>query len=265
MKYCLSGRQPDSVLKKVDEIKIELRDFRVLLDYIEKYPNKTLILEFENNIPEDFNWDEIQAYSEKMNGNFYCALSDLSLVSECIQRNIKFYYKYMINSYFELKGLKDLGVSYVLIGAPLIFDLKNVASYGIPIRAIPNLAYEPYIKHKNGIKGGWIRPEDVDAYGEHIAVLEFYAPKALSKESAIFKVYAEQKHWPGNLNLLIDFLEFDFDNRLLYDTENFATRRMECKQKCMSGKHCHYCEEQLIFPHTTLMKYKNYRDSKSEN
>ena len=97
----------------------------------------------------------------------------------------------MINSYFELKGLKDLGVSYVLIGAPLIFDLKNVASYGIPIRAIPNLAYEPYIKHKNGIKGGWIRPEDVDTYGEHIAVLEFYAPKALSKESAIFKVYAE--------------------------------------------------------------------------
>ena len=42
------------------------------------------ITKFENNIPEDFNWDEIQAYSEKMNGNFYCALSDLSLVSECI-------------------------------------------------------------------------------------------------------------------------------------------------------------------------------------
>ena len=84
MKYCLSARQPDSVLKKADEIKIELRDYRAIPDYIDKYPNKVLILEMENELPEKFNWDEIQAYSEKINGNFYCALSDLSLVSECI-------------------------------------------------------------------------------------------------------------------------------------------------------------------------------------
>ena len=30
MKYCLSARQPDSVLKKADEIKIELRDYRAI-------------------------------------------------------------------------------------------------------------------------------------------------------------------------------------------------------------------------------------------
>ena len=84
MKYCLSARQPDSILKKADEIKIELRDYGAIPDYIDKYPDKALILEFINELPKDFNWDEIQAYSEKMNGNFYCALSDLSLVSECI-------------------------------------------------------------------------------------------------------------------------------------------------------------------------------------
>ena len=37
MKYCLSARQQDSLLKKADEIKIELRDFRALPDYIDKY------------------------------------------------------------------------------------------------------------------------------------------------------------------------------------------------------------------------------------
>ena len=46
MKYCLSARQQDSLLKKADEIKIELRDFRAIPEYIEKFPDKTLILEF---------------------------------------------------------------------------------------------------------------------------------------------------------------------------------------------------------------------------
>ena len=261
MKYCLSARQPHTILKKADEIKIELRDYRAIPDYIERYPDKTLILEFTNTIPEDFDWEVIAAYVDKMNGNFYCALSDLSIAPECYLRGIKFYYKYPTTSLFELKGLKELGVSYVLIGIPLIFNLKAVKSYGIPIRAIPNLAYEPYMEHKDGIIGGWIRPEDTDAYGEFIDVFEFYAPKALEKEAAIFKVYAENKAWPGNLNLLIDYLNFDFDNRLLYDADGFAKRRMTCQQKCLSGKVCHYCDDQLRFPSTIL---KKYRELKSE-
>ena len=83
MKYCLSARQPKTILKKADEIKIELRDFKAIPEYIEDYPDKTLILEFVNELPEDFNWEEIQAYADKMNGNFICALSDLSLNLEC--------------------------------------------------------------------------------------------------------------------------------------------------------------------------------------
>ena len=102
MKYCLSARQPANLLKKADEIKIELRDFRAIPDYIEKYPNQTLILEFVNEIPEDFDWELMSIYAEKMNGNFYCALSNLSLVPECSLRNIKFYYKYAITTLYEL-------------------------------------------------------------------------------------------------------------------------------------------------------------------
>ena len=59
MKYCLSARQPDNNLKKADEIKIELRDYRAIPEYIEKFPDKTLILEFVNELPEGFNWEEI--------------------------------------------------------------------------------------------------------------------------------------------------------------------------------------------------------------
>lgn len=260
MKYCLSARQPDAILKKADEIKIELRDFKAIPEYVEKFPDKTLILEFVNDLPEDFDWEEIQVYNDKMNGNLICALSDLGLVLECQLRNIRFYYKYPVTSFFELEGLKELGVCYILVGTPLLFDLKTAANYQIPLRAIPNLAYEPYIVRKNGIIGGWIRPEDSNTYGQYIDTFEFYAPKSLNKEASIYKVYAENGTWPGNLNLLIDNLNFDFDNRLLYDAENFAERRMSCQQKCLKGRSCHYCIDQLQFPDTTLRTYREHKN-----
>ena len=80
------------------------------------------------------------------------------------------------------------------------------------------------------------------------------------KESTLYHVYAEQKTWPGNLNLIIDELNCDFDNRLIYDEDNFAIRRMNCQQKCKSFGSCHYCVEQFQFP-KTLKLYKQYKDS----
>ena len=57
MKYCLSGRCPQSVLLKADEIKVDIRDYQALPEYIEKYPDKTLILNINTNeIPEGFDW-----------------------------------------------------------------------------------------------------------------------------------------------------------------------------------------------------------------
>lgn len=255
----MSARQPNAVLKKADEIKIQTRDFRAIPDYIEKYPDKTLILEVSNEIPKDFDWNVIKAYSEKMNGNFYCALSDLSLTPECSLRGIKFYYKYPATSFYELEGLKNIGVSYVLIGVPLCFDLKTVASYKIPIRMIPNLAYEPYIKHGNGIIGGWIRPEDGDKYGEYVETFEFYAPESLDKEAALYRVYAENKTWPGDLDLLIDYLDYPCRN-IIIDEDNFAERRMGCKQKCLTNTSCHYCYNQLNSVNI-IKKYQDYKDN----
>ena len=246
MKFCLSGRQSITLLKKADEIKIEQRDYQALPEYMEKYPNKTLILELNNELPERFKWETIKNYKEAYDGTICIAASNKEQMTLCKLFEIDFYYKYQIYTFFELNALKQYGVSYVLIGAPLIFNLKNVAKYGIPIRAIPNIAYEPYLDHQgDSIYGQWIRPEDIDKYGQYIDVFEFYAPKLPEKEAVLYRVYAEQKNWPGNLNLLIDFLGFDYENKLIYDEENFAIRRMNCNQKCLSGKTCHYCQDQF--------------------
>lgn len=213
----------------------------------------------ENNLPKEFNWEMVQTYAEI--SDFYCALSNLQMVNECKDRNIKFYYKYTVTSTFELNTLKDLGVAYALVGVPLIFDLKNIAAFGVPLRVIANLAYEPYLIRQNGIVGGWIRPEDVSKYGEYITALEFYAPDNLDKEKALFHTYAEKGQWPGNLNLLIDNLGINVDNRLIYDSEGFAERRMSCRQKCQNAvSTCHYCEDQLNFAKDVLPLYKEYKN-----
>lgn len=257
MKYCVSGRQELKILQKADEIKIEMRDFRVIPEYAERLPEKTLILVVESQKPEDFNWGFVEAYKEQV----ICCLKDLYEAGECSSRGIRFYYYYSASSLFEVDSLKQLGVCYVLIGTPLMSQLNKLKRLAVPARAIANLAYEPYLVRQNGIIGGWIRPEDVKVYEEWISVLEFYSEGNMKKEAGLFNVYAEKGTWPGNLNLLIENLNFDYDNRLIYDADNFARRRATCHHRCLENGTCHYCDQQLHFVENVLTKYRDYKEN----
>jgi multidrug efflux pump subunit AcrB len=93
---------------------------------------------------------------------------------------------------------------------------------------IDGIRVDNFRRKKNNISLIFALNQNYPLQISDIDTFEFYAPKALDKEVAIYKVYAENKAWPGNLNLLIDNLNFDFDNRLLYDVENFAERRISC-------------------------------------
>ena len=78
---------------------------------------------------------------------------------------------------------------------------------------------------KTGIYGPYIRPEDVDFYEKYIDHIEFIT-KSLEKELTLIKVYKEDKQWPGNLNLLLDNLGENVDNRG-FDAR-FAKNRTTC-------------------------------------
>lgn len=264
MKYSLSGRQPHKNLTKANEIRIAMRDFQAIPEYIEKYPSKAIILEFEE-LPKGFTWELMQSYSEKANGNLYCALNRIDFIPECTKRKLKYYYRYPVTSLYELHTLAQYKVSYIVVGSSLMANLPFVANYKIPLRVYPNLAYEPYMKRKDGVIGGWIRPEDTKYYEGYVAVFDFYAPNDLEKEATLFHVYAEEGRWNGNLKYLIDNLDVDFDNRLLYDKENFANRRMSCKYKCLEGRHCDYCDTQIKHIDQLIRSYKEYKDEKLSN
>ena len=47
MKYCISGRQPKSVLEKADEIKMRYSDKERMVEYMREWTEKTFILDVE--------------------------------------------------------------------------------------------------------------------------------------------------------------------------------------------------------------------------
>ena len=269
MRYCVSGRQPYSILKKADEVKVQYRDRDRIMDFVERIPNKTIILEVPGN---EYDWATWQMYDEKFY-EFYIALQDLTYAEEYNNHNIKWYWPYPITSFYELGMILALRPSYLMIGAPLSFDLDKVAALAyadgsanpVPLRMICNNARPAYIPETDKIKdlgicGQWIRPEDAATYASRVQCFEFDAID-LSEEEVLLRIYQENKEWPGNLNIIIKNLNYNVDNRAIPD--EFAEARMSCGQKCWSTSHCHLCPSALKFA-TALRKAHYERGKKIE-
>lgn len=251
MRYALSSRQSKELLNKCDEIIVQSRDYLSLFDLVEEYPTKTFILRIDKE--NTINWELLPSYNK--NKNLICCLENLKDFEKCMTLGLRFYYAYPINSFFELSALKNLGVSYVLLGSPLFFQMDKIKSFHIPIRAIPNIAYDAYIPRENGIYGQWIRPEDISVYEEYVSVCEF-KDADLTKEGALYRIYAEEQKWPGDLNMLITNLNLECNNTVVY--KDLGLKRLNCRQICQEGSSCRYCERALTFGDTV----KEYKESK---
>ena len=245
MKYCLSSRQTNEYLKRADEIKVKYRDRDIIYDYSQKYPTAHIILELPLN-NEGANWVEINNYARVCNGRLILCLANLKDIPKCKELNVKYYYGFPIGSFYELQSLKALGVCYFRLTAPAFFQLDLVKKLGIPVRAVPNVCYDAYFPHENGIHGQWIRPEDVSTYDEYIEVFEF-EDADLDKERALYRIYHDDGEWPGNLELIFTNLNYSVENKYLLKTDTLAKRRVVCGQRCQEGRSCGLCEMCLDF------------------
>ena len=268
MKYCLSGRQKKDYLKKADEILVEFRDYSIITDYFVDYPETMIILDIPNNESFEQIQKSLLLYKEASN-NFCCRIYNLNLASWFKENNIKFYYGFAIENYYDLQGLIKLGVEYVKIGCPIVFNmplLKEKYSK-VKFRAVPNIAYSAYIPRENGLCGQWIRPEDVKYYEDSIYVFEFEDIDRLDKERTLYRIYAEQKEWNDNLNFLITNLDVNIASPFL--PKDFGQVRSQCRQKCMeNANQCWFCETALKFQKNFLIYDFNKRfsdDQQKEN
>lgn len=259
MKYCLSNQHPNSVLNKADEIKVAYKDINSLIEYIDAMPNKTYILEIPEAESFKFDIELCKAYADKV--DFILCLYNLHAVGLAVTAGLKWYWGYPISSWYELDGVTKLNPCYLFLTAPLSMDLIKVSQKtNIPIRLCPNLAYDIYIPREDGICGQWVRPEDQDRYGEFVTTFEFFSTTP-TQEATLFKVYAEDKNWPGNLNLLITNLNYDIDNRII--DQDIIDVRLTCGQKCMTNAKCKLCPN--MFKYASNVRHKFYSSRQKED
>lgn len=115
---------------------------------------------------------------------------------------------------------------------------------------IPNICYYDGIPRDNGVSGGWVRPEDVEAYEEYIDAFEF-ADCDKEREQALYRIY-KFGEWPGELEILISDLNYEGTNRMI-DPE-FSRRRMNCEQKCEELGICRMCYHMLKLANPDKLK-----------
>ena len=244
MKVCLSSRQTKEYLKKADEIKVNFRDRKSIPNLILDYPEATIILQ-KYKSDEEINWVELKNWHTLARGNLILCVADIEDFNKAKTAGIKAYFGWTITDYYTLRAVQQMGVCYIQVGASLFFDLKEVSNFMIPIRAVPNVAYDDGLYRPNGINGTWIRPEDLESvYGEYIAAIEF-EDCDLKKEQALYRIYINDKKWPGDLGLIISNLNFIGNNAKLGPT--LAETRLNCRQKCAENGNCHFCNRALLF------------------
>lgn len=240
MKYCLNSRQELQYLQKADEIKVEYRDKDSIPSLIEKYPGKRIILMCYFN--EILDWKELNRWNILSRNNFMLCLASVAYADDCKEHGIPFYMGYPVKTYYELRALKELGVSYVRLAEPLFFEMGTVKQFGVPVRMVPNVAYIDGLPREDGVCGTWVRPEDLDLYENYVEVVEF-EDADLKKEQALFRIYAEQKNWPGDLQMIITNLNHDGLNRII--VPDFAEKRLNCGQRCQKTSNCKLCYRAL--------------------
>lgn len=251
MKCCLSSRCDISYLKQADEVKYAYRDRgQIIRRKDDFHPEATIILHHLRTDPE-IEWDHLENIRTAYNNKLILALYSLQECEEAKARGFRFYLNLPVSSYWELHALKKLGVEYVHLGAPLFFDMERAAQVGVPIRAIPNVAYADGLPHDNGLYGCWIRPEDLHMYEPYVQVIEFEDCANYKREQAMYRIYIQGNGWKGPMEQLITNYDYPGEGRMF--NPNFTAARLNCGQICQTpGRTCRICKRlsQLADPDT---------------
>lgn len=256
MKYCISNRQPKNALSQADEIKVRYSDKDTIINLIEDFPDKTIILEVPRG--EVIDWELARTYKEKT--DFILSIEDLRMAYLCHSNEIKFYWSYPITNFFELQQVAALGPCYLFIESPIFFSMDKIKNItNIPLRVSPCMFYYDYIPMTHHVFDSWIRPEDVKLYEDYVTAFEFKGEAEV--ERTLMHVYKDNQEWNGNFNLLLTNFGINVDNRGL--PEELGPTRLNCGQRCMSGGACRLCERAVSFANT--VKKEHYNRLKGEN
>ena len=212
---------------------------------MEVNPTASYVLNINGN---EVDWDKVEQYYIITKKNLKVALTNLNY-SECLQRKIPFFFSYAISEPWALNAIIDIGVCAARITGELAHRLDYLDTLPIEIRVWANKSGTPF--GYKPIIGGWFRPEDLNNLTA-IDVCEF-DPRDKKEEQALYRIYAENKEWSGELYMLVkDIEDQDIMNRMI--PPEFQERRSNCGMRCQTGSHCHFCETITHLANLKLLK-----------
>lgn len=257
MKYCLNSNVGPALLNEADEIAITPEDFGSVYMIAGRYPNATIV------VPEpvdEFDWDGLEALVKAFPNRIMVNVAHAYAISRCSQLEIPFFYRYGATTFQEVRTLKELGASAVIVAPPLFFQLDKIKEIDIPVRACPNKGGALGILSPNFAHDSWILPKEIDEYEGYIDTLYFIG-KTPDAEATLYKIYSKDKRWLASLDMvLIDCPADTFESGIV---EPMAPRRIKCGQVCEIDNRCHFCQSALKAASGATLRYYNAPKEKS--
>lgn len=243
MNVCLNAFVGRHYLDKIQEVKVPWTERDLIEEIHKQYPNMRVVLEYPYaKDPTEDELLEIKMFMGMLRYKFTMSVVNYSFFKS---NSIPFFLGFPLTDMYSVEGAVRAGVTDVRIGGSLVFELQRVRDYikkegaGVFIRVTPNVASTDGLPHKDGIVGGWIRPEDLPLYENLIDVVEFENVQTAAREEAFYRIYFEDKKWDGYLNDIITNFNVDFkvSNGLVVGT----AARVHCKQACLGRSECRLC------------------------
>ena len=245
MKYCLKWTNLSTSLKEVDEISIKYIEDKGLIDFMEKYAGKRIILRIVAAGFSDSEIAKLAAIRRQFpDYAFTVALDEVNvaIIAKLAAKEIPFYIAQPVQDWETFHYyLRDLGVSDIDLSGALAFEFPKVKRVlerldtKVVIRITPNFA-RAITPHCKPLQTFFIRPDDIDLYEEYIDVLEF---AGIEHQDTFYKIYAKEKTFIGRLDQCIYNLSAPIDNVGLIS--EFGERRISCGRQCIKGGWCNRC------------------------
>ena len=245
MRYCLKYSNICKHLKDADEISIKYIEDCGLVDFMQKYDNKRIILLVDSKSFSDSEINKLIAIKKTYPDlQFAVCLNEYSegLVKTLQKTNLAFFCREPVHTWELLWKLVEVdGVSDINLSGALAFEIPKVKKYldsldrKVNIRLTPNLVSSELPQIPQLVQF-FIRPDDIDLYAPYADVIEF---EGLEYQDNFYNIYAKQKLFYGNLNQIIYDFQDAIDNKGLISL--FTKRRIDCGRECLKGGRCKRC------------------------
>lgn len=245
MNYCIPFNRESKYLDTIDELVInynqDVSEPR-LQSFIDMHPDQIITLDMGMVAPGDGFVAAVAKLRDKSKFSIRLARENAAALEIIPKLGINWYFTNAALTYDDIYTYAEAGAKEFFIGPQLGFDLEHCKIVANNLNMKVRSVYAYSILDSEIYKDYWqffIRPEDIDLYGQYIDTIEFYGKTSVI--NVLVRVYQDKK-WDGPLSEIIPMSHIKFDSR--YMLPHWGQRRMNCNRKCMysSSSTCNMCE-----------------------